>query len=90
MKKLYALQPYMVGSKKGKSLVVVIPSEVVKTCNIDTSTVFTLRGDQKYKNSNFTDSKKIRGKHNICAIWPNFRGSVPEVNWSVTSWEIKV
>ena len=49
MKKLYTLQPYMVGSKKGKSLAVVIPSEVVKTCNIDTSTVFTLRGDEKTK-----------------------------------------
>jgi hypothetical protein len=49
MKRLYVLQPYRVGSKKAKSLVVLIPSEVVKTCSIDTSTIFTLRGDENTK-----------------------------------------
>lgn len=47
MKSLYILQPYSVGSKKGKSLVVLIPSEIVKKYKIDTSTAFALRGVDK-------------------------------------------
>jgi antitoxin component of MazEF toxin-antitoxin module len=66
MKKLYALQPYMVGSKKGKSLVVVIPSEVVKMCNIDTSTVFTLNGDEKTKTVTLQTVQRLN--ENITAI----------------------
>ena len=49
MKNVYALQPYQVGSKNGKSLVVLIPAEVAKKYNIDTSTIFTLKGDDKSK-----------------------------------------
>ena len=66
MKKLYALQPYMVGSKKGKSLVVVIPSEVVKTCNIDTSTVFTLRGDENTKTVTLQTVRRL--EENIISV----------------------
>lgn len=49
MKSVYALQPYQVGSKNGKSLVVLIPAEVAKKYNIDTSTIFTLKGDDNTK-----------------------------------------
>ena len=61
-----ALQPYMVESKKGKSLVVVIPSEVVKTCNIDTSTVFTLRGDENTKTVTLQTVRRL--EENIISV----------------------
>jgi hypothetical protein len=44
MKNLFSVQPYAVGSKTSKSLAIVIPSEVVKKYQINTSTVFVLRG----------------------------------------------
>lgn len=46
MKSVYALQPYQVGSKHGRSLAIVIPAKVAKMYNIDTSTIFTLRRDE--------------------------------------------
>lgn len=49
LKSLYALQPYKVGSKHSKSLVVCIPAKIAKECNIDTSTVFALQVDEKTK-----------------------------------------
>jgi hypothetical protein len=45
MKNIYALQPYHVGTKNAKSLAIVIPSEVAKKYNLDTSTIFALRMD---------------------------------------------
>ena len=51
MKQVYALQPYQVGSKDGKSLALIIPAKVARQCNVNMSTVFTLRIDQ--------DSKRI-------------------------------
>ena len=42
---VYALQPYYVGSKDGKSLAIVIPAKVVKKYNLDNSTIFALRTD---------------------------------------------
>jgi antitoxin component of MazEF toxin-antitoxin module len=49
MKSVYALQPYQVGSKDGKSLALIIPAKVAKQYNIDESTVFTLRVDEDTK-----------------------------------------
>lgn len=49
MKAIYALQPYEVGSKDGKSLALIIPAKVAKRYNVDTSTVFTLRVDENTK-----------------------------------------
>ncbi|MFI5405335.1 MAG: hypothetical protein ACHQ1D_02350 [Nitrososphaerales archaeon] len=49
MKNIYALQPYQVGSKNAKSLAIVIPAKVVKKFHIDTSTIFTLEGDDNTK-----------------------------------------
>ena len=46
MKSVYALQPYQVGSKNGKSLAIVIPAKVTKKYNIDTSTIFALKADE--------------------------------------------
>jgi antitoxin component of MazEF toxin-antitoxin module len=45
MKSTYILQPYEVGSKKSKSLALVIPAKVVKQYQINTSTAFTLRAN---------------------------------------------
>jgi hypothetical protein len=43
LKSIYALQPYHVGSKHSKSLVICIPSKVAKEYNIGTSTIFALQ-----------------------------------------------
>jgi hypothetical protein len=45
MKDVYALQPYQVGSRNGKSLAIVIPAQVAKKYDIDTSTIFALKGN---------------------------------------------
>ncbi len=45
MKSVYALQPYYVGSKNGKSLALVIPARVAKKYNLDASTIFALKTD---------------------------------------------
>jgi hypothetical protein len=47
VKSVYVIQPYEVGSKRAKSLAMVIPAKVVKKFNIDTSTIFTLRPTDK-------------------------------------------
>ena len=45
-KSIYALQPYYVGSKHGKSfLAIVIPAKVAKKYNLDSSTIFSLKTD---------------------------------------------
>jgi antitoxin component of MazEF toxin-antitoxin module len=49
MKSSYALQPYYIGSKDGKSLALIIPAKVAKRCNVDASTVFTLQVDEDKK-----------------------------------------
>jgi len=43
---VYALQPYYVGSKNGKSLAIVIPAKVAIKYRIDCSTIFTLKADE--------------------------------------------
>jgi hypothetical protein len=45
MRRIKILQPYEVGSKKAKPLALVIPAEVVKRYQIDTSTAFTVRAN---------------------------------------------
>lgn len=49
MKSLYALQPYYIGSKYGKSLALIILAKVARRYNIDASTVFTLQVDEDKK-----------------------------------------
>ncbi len=49
MKALHILQPYHVGSRRGRSLAVIIPAEVVREYCIDTSTVFALRTNANEK-----------------------------------------
>jgi antitoxin component of MazEF toxin-antitoxin module len=60
MKYVYALQPYQVGSKNGKSLAIVIPAEVAKKYNIDTSTIFALKGDDDTK---IVTLRTVQGAH---------------------------
>jgi hypothetical protein len=45
LKNVYAIQPYFVGSKHGKSLAVVIPAKVAKKYNLGPSTIFSLKTD---------------------------------------------
>lgn len=49
MKKIYAIQPYEVGSKKYQCYALIIPSEVKRKCNIDKSSIFNLKVDEKKK-----------------------------------------
>jgi len=43
MRNNYIIQPYKVGSKNSKSLAIVIPLDIRKKLQIDTSTVFILK-----------------------------------------------
>lgn len=60
MKDVYAIQPYQVGSKHGRSLAIVIPAKVAKKYNIDTSTIFALRGDE---NTRTVSLQMVRGSN---------------------------
>lgn len=55
MKNVYLIQPYEVGSKKGKSLAVILPVDVRKQCDIYPSTILTLRVDGKTKSITLQD-----------------------------------
>jgi hypothetical protein len=44
---VYAIQPYQVGTKDRKSLAIIIPAEITREYNIDSSTVLVLRVNQK-------------------------------------------
>jgi len=43
------MQPYQVGSRSGKSLVILIPAKIVREFNINTSTVFMLSKNNEKK-----------------------------------------
>jgi hypothetical protein len=42
----HVIQPYWVGTKDRKSLAFIIPSQIVKEQNFDTSTVFAMRATE--------------------------------------------
>jgi antitoxin component of MazEF toxin-antitoxin module len=44
---IYVVQPYQVGTKHRKSLAIIIPSKIAKECNVNTSTVFSIRIDKR-------------------------------------------
>ena len=44
-KSTYAVQPYQVGGKDRKSLVIVIPARLAKKYDINTSTIFAIQSD---------------------------------------------
>jgi antitoxin component of MazEF toxin-antitoxin module len=43
IKSLHVIQPYWVGTKDRKSLAMIIPAQVVKDQNLDTSTILMMR-----------------------------------------------
>ena len=45
MKDVYIVQPYKVGSSKGKSLAIIVPAELVKEYKIGISTILALSPD---------------------------------------------
>jgi hypothetical protein len=49
MKSLYALSPYHVGNKNGRSLVVVLPAAVVQAFGLSPETILALRPEQGTK-----------------------------------------
>lgn len=48
-RRIYATQPYHVGSKGGKSLAVIIPAGIARQCDITTDTVFSVKADTRTK-----------------------------------------
>lgn len=48
MKSIYLLQPYQLGGKY-KSLALIIPADIVRECNLNNSTGFSLRVDKETK-----------------------------------------
>lgn len=46
-KHLYAVQPYHVGSKYGKSLAIVIPADLARKYDINTETIFAVMDNDK-------------------------------------------
>jgi antitoxin component of MazEF toxin-antitoxin module len=45
MRKMHVVRPYKVGAKTGKSIAVIIPSEIIKQYGINPSSVIILKGD---------------------------------------------
>jgi hypothetical protein len=75
MKSVYALQPYQVGSRNGKSLAIVIPAQVAKKYDIDTSTIFALKGDDSARTVTLQTVPKLSGiKKNIEILTGGFEG----------------
>lgn len=44
---IHVIQPFKLGSRKGNSLGLIIPSQIVKRYDINPSTVFALHADEK-------------------------------------------
>jgi hypothetical protein len=58
IKDQYLVQPYEVGSKKYKSLAVIIPSKIVNELGMDRSTGFILKSDRSGIKLNLIDTKE--------------------------------
>jgi antitoxin component of MazEF toxin-antitoxin module len=43
----YVTQPYNVGSKRGRSLALIIPAKIARQCKITTDTVFSVKADTR-------------------------------------------
>ena len=51
LKSFYVVQPYEVGNKNSKkSLAIILPAKITKLLNIDASTAFEVRCDERVKN----------------------------------------
>jgi hypothetical protein len=59
MKSMYVIQPYSVGSRKSKSLALIIPADVKKEFDIDISTLFVLYPDKATKMVTLQNMKEI-------------------------------
>jgi antitoxin component of MazEF toxin-antitoxin module len=49
MREMYIIQPYLVGSKHGRSLAVIIPAQIAREYKINASTAFTFRVNRESK-----------------------------------------
>ena len=85
MKEIFIIQPYLVGSKRAKSLAVIIPAQIAKECNINTSTAFSLRVDRQTKvmtlNIIDTTTNKFQ-KHIMTPIGESLEASSQQVSSS--------
>jgi hypothetical protein len=48
-RRIYAIQPYAVGSKGAKSLALIIPARIARQCNITPNTMFSVKADKRTK-----------------------------------------
>jgi len=64
MRKYYVIGPYQLGSKKGKSWVVGIPSEVAKAFQISASTLFALTVQKDSKSITLQQVNEVIEKYN--------------------------
>jgi hypothetical protein len=48
-RRIYAIQPYAVGSKSAKSLALIIPARIARQCEITTDTMFSVKADTRTK-----------------------------------------
>jgi hypothetical protein len=76
MKSLYILQAYSVGSKKAKSVGLVIPRGVADGYNINASTVLLLRTDYERKMITLQTLNEIMGNE----AQKNFQTSIEHVS----------
>jgi hypothetical protein len=48
-RRIYAIQPYEVGTKGAESLALIIPARIARQCDITTDTVFSVKADERTK-----------------------------------------
>lgn len=48
-RRIYAIQPYEVGSKRGRSLALIIPARIARQCDITPNTTFSVKADTMTK-----------------------------------------
>lgn len=48
-RRIYAIQPYEVGTKGAESLAIIIPKRIARQCDITTDTMFSVKADTSTK-----------------------------------------
>jgi hypothetical protein len=71
MRKSHLIQPYQVGSKNSKSLAIVIPSDIRKKMQIDSSTVFVLKTNNNNKCISLTIADIENNENNMIPVDKN-------------------
>jgi antitoxin component of MazEF toxin-antitoxin module len=65
MRNMHVVRPYKVGAKTGKSIAVIIPSEIVKQYGINPSSVIILKSDPIAKKITLEAMKEEEGTERL-------------------------